>query len=417
MDESHTFHTKETATFIFDPEKSPSNEDEENDSEIHFSYTFRTPEEKLARIKYLKILRLLIINVIIIFIEFKYRNNLVTIKMNYLSDKNLFYFNISYEKKQITLLIYIFFLTCFSFSTGVRFLFLQSTSNIICIIVSLIIKNILQFRKKLYLKHIFYSSEIIISFIFINRKILKKLGIKNIFLNMLINIIDFMTCAYFILVEITNDSENELTAINQSIYGFLIAISIYYIFKKVFLKKTKFNSFLFFVSKNLKISFTIYLIILLSLFFITKFFENVYLFFISGVLLKLFSVLIYMLFELIVFFRNNYGNFFRYNLNKLHDTEFLYFNTTNTKKFYRGLIALLVEYSLFSRLEKNFTNNEGFIIKHVLNVIFNNFLHGILIIILVKYIFSLIMLNNNEIFNMAEVDIKILDKNAKLLYG
>ena len=330
---------------------------------------------------------------------FFFKQKLIYLKHNYLSDKTLLPMNIFYAEPKYNFLLFIILICCFTISTGFKLLLLQLISYILTLIV-IISKNKIAKNPNIYEKNlsIFHCSEIIISFLYLEEKLMQIYEDNSLHISIII-IVLFFNCniiIYFILVEIINCKYDEI--IIEIIWALIINISLYYfifyILKKIIFPK-RITSFLF---RNIFGTTFAFIIILIVSFGILFYFNELEYFFSNKILMKIIGFLLYLLFELLFLFRDKADKSIKYfNLYNIYSNAYIYSKTTKIKLFIRISIIILLEYLLLFKLDFSY-NVHMSIYKSVL-IILLDICHSFIVMFIIKYIFYLIELNNTELID------------------
>ena len=133
--------------------------------------------EKLIKPKNIGILFIIIL---IICSVFFFKQKLIELKHNYLSDKSLFPLNIFYSEPKNNFLMFIILICCFTISSGFKLLILQFLTYLLSIII-IMAKNKLSEKENIFEINlvIFHCNDIIISFLFLREKLdIKDINIK-----------------------------------------------------------------------------------------------------------------------------------------------------------------------------------------------------------------------------------------------
>jgi hypothetical protein len=277
---------------------------------------------------------------------------------------------------------------------------LQLISYLLTLIV-IISKNKITKNQNIYEKNlsIFHCSEIIISFLYLEEKLMQIYEDNSLHISIII-IVLFFNCniiIYFILVEIINCKYDEI--IIEIIWALIINISLYYfifyILKKIIFPK-KITSFLF---RNIFGTTFAFIIILILSFGILFYFNELEYFFSNKILMKIIGFLFYLLFELLFLFRDKADKSIKYfNLYNIYSNSYLYSKTTKIKLFARVAIIILLEYFLLFKLDFPYKLNME--LNQCILIILFDILHGFIITFIIKYIFNLLFLNNTDLINL-----------------
>ena len=358
-------------------------------------YQFETIEKRIY-----KNISILILIILIILLCLFFRNKLKSIKKNYLSNSSLFAFNIFYSNKKYSFLLFIILICTKTLSTGLKLLILQSIVYMLCFITFLI-KNKLNNLPNTFQKDkvMFYFVEIIISFLYLGEKLLQIIEensfhkiMKFILLTFNINLI-----IYFVLVEIINCPYNEI--IIDILYALIISITVFYSIYYIMKIKIKPKKIISIILSNIIFSFILSLVFLIIFFYLCLISNKLEYFFVRKILMKFIGFLLYIIYELYFLFRNfeerKFKFFYLYNI---YSNRYLYSDTDNIKTFLRVSIAIVLEYSLMSRMDISY--KKSFNIYQCIFIIFLDIFHCFLTLFIVKYLFNIIYLNNKILFDI-----------------
>ena len=354
-------------------------------------------DEKLIKAKNIGILFIIIL---IICSLFFFKQKLMELKHNYLSDKSLFPLNIFYSEPKNNFLMFIILISCFTISSGFKLLILQFLTYLLSIII-IIAKNKLSKKENIFEINlvIFHCNDIIISFLFLGEKLMMIYEENSIHLivEIIILFFNYNLIIYFVLVEIINCNYDAI--ISDILPGLLSVIILYYcifyIIGKIIWQK-KIISFL--LMNILKTLFT-YAIILIILFVTFLYFNKLEYFFVSKILTKMIGFLSYLIFELYYFFREKKEKKLKYfNLYNIYSNSYIYSKTTKIKLFARVAIIILLEYFLLFKLDITYKLNME--LNQCILIILFDTLHGFIITFIIKYIFNLLFLNNTDLINL-----------------
>lgn len=341
----------------------------------------------------------LIIIILIMFLCYFNKKRLILLKKNYLSNCSFFRFNIFYSNPNNCFLLFVILICINTLSSGLKLIILQSLTYLVCFIIILIknkINNEQNFQKA---KIFFHCSDIIISFLYLGEKIRQISEEKS--LNKIIRIIllifNINIVIYFILVEIVNCSYDKI--IIDILFSILVSITVFYSIFYIMKLKIKPKKIIFIILNNIILYSIIFMFFHFFFFFLCYYFQKLQYFFVSKILMKKIGFLIYVIFELNLFFSNNIeGKNKLFYLNNIYSNRYLYSYTNYIKTILRVLIAVIVEHYLLSKLD--FYYKENFILIKCFCIICFDILHSFLVLFLVKIIFNFMHLNNTSLLDV-----------------
>lgn len=339
----------------------------------------------------------LILIIILIASLFFFKNKLIYLKHNYLSNSSLFYFNVFYSDAKYNFLMFIILVCCFTISSGFKLLLLQILSYLLSFTI-IFLKNKIKNQNNIFAKNlvVFHSCDIFISFLYLGEKLIQiyEDNSYHVVIQIVILFLNYNALIYFTLVEIINCKYDDI--IIDIIWGLLIIIpfyySIFYILKiKIFPKKI-----IFFLIRNIISTFFICLSILVFGFVILLYMNKLEYFFINKIMMKICGFLAYLIFELYYIFRDKQEKQMKYfTLYNIYNNAYLYSKTTKLKLFIRVSIMILIEYFLLYKFDISYNLNMGK--NKCFLIIMMDIMHAFVVMFIIKYIFNLIDLNNTEL--------------------
>ena len=339
-----------------------------------------------------------LIVVIIIFVFFLvFKKKFISLKQNYLSDSSVFPLSIFYSEPKYNFLLFIILTCCFTVSCGFKLFILQLISYIFGLIF-IISKNKIIHQKNIFDKNlvVFHCIDIIISFLYLGEILIKifEENSTNIFIQIIIFFFNYNALLYFVLVEILYCKYDDIIIIIN--LALLIIVSIYYSLLYILKPKAWPKKIISYLLREIYVTFFISLTILIFAFMLFFYFDQLEYFFVNKILMKVIGFLIYLIFELHFLFKDKGEKKLKYfNAYNIYENAYLYSHTSKIKLFIRVTIMVLLDYFLLYKLDFSYHKNME-IYKCIIIIIFD-ILHGFLAMFIMKYIFSLIHLNNNEI--------------------
>ena len=341
---------------------------------------------------------LLIIAIISSFFLFKQK--LIYLKHNYLSDNSLFPLNIFYSKPKYNFLLFIILICCFTISTGFKLLILQFLSYSL-IFVIIITKNKITKSRNIFEKNlvVFNCSEIIISFLYLGEKLIQiyEDNSLNIAIIVIILFFNYNLILYFICVEIINCKYDDIiTDIIWSLLSTMILyFSVFYIMKLSIWPK----QIIAIILRHMLKTFFICLTVLALSFVVFYYYDCLEYFFANKILMKIVGFLSYLIFELYFVFRDKKEKKLKiFNSYNIYSNQYLYSKTSKIKLFIRVIIISLLEYFLLYKLDISYESNIE--ISKCFLIILMDILHGFLVMFTIKYIFNWIYLNNTDLIEL-----------------
>ena len=335
---------------------------------------------------------LIIIGIISFFFFFKHK--LIKLKQNYLSDKSLFPLNIFYSQPKNNFLMFIILICCYTITSGFKLLILQFLTYLVSLLI-IISKKENNFEINLV---IFHCNDIIISFLFLGEKLMMicEENSIHIIIEIIILFFNYNLIVYFVLVEIINCNYDAI--ILDILLGLLSVVTLYYSIFYIIGNMICAKQIVPFLLRNLLTTLFICIIILIISFGTFLYFNQLAYFFVCKILMKLIGFLSYLIFELFYLFRNKKDKKLKYfNLYNLYYNSYLYSKTTKIKLFARVTIIVLLEYFLLYKLDISYKLNMK--IYQCIFIILFDILHGFTVTFIIKYIFHLLLLNNNDLID------------------